>query len=183
MKILITGNPSFNSLCWGLERQLHNHSLKFISRGLGFDLSNTDNVVSAVNDYEIFVNSTHIPDNGQLKILNKLKEVGYQGHVVNISTTSVYWENLSKPKYYYDKLELEKRSKELSNEFCYGQSSLRVSCIAFGSLDSEEKRSNGDPAKKRINLDTAAFYVKALIESSPDININYICLDPIQITH
>lgn len=180
MKILITGNPAFNSLCRGLQTQLSNHELTFISRGLGHDLTNIDWVVEQCMGFDVFINSTNIPDSGQLKILNKLYDHPSLTHIINVSTTRIFWNNKTNYRYFDSKTELESRSKELSNECINFGKKLRVSCIAYGDLDSTQNQKE-TPSSNKIDLEEAAFYIKMIVESPKSYNINYICLDPVRI--
>jgi len=179
MKILITGNPEFQGLCHGLQEVLSMYELKFISRGTGYDLYDFENVSEMAKDYDVFINSTNIPDDGQLKMLDMVYSKWSMGHIINVSTTSVYWNNQTKIKYYEQKLKLEQRSKELSNQSAEFGNDIRISCIAYGQLDTPEQRKHYD-GRKKMSVITAANYIKMLIESPKDINIHYICLDPRQ---
>jgi NADP-dependent 3-hydroxy acid dehydrogenase YdfG len=158
---------------------LKEHDLTFISRGLGHNLLDIDSIVEYSTEFDIFINSTNIPNKGQTRLLSKLYEANTLKHIINISTTSVYWNNQKNLQYYEDKLELETLSKQLSVDCIESGKTLRVSCIAFGALNSDKKQQN-PTGRKLMDLDQAAFYVKMIVESPETININYICLDPIQ---
>lgn len=179
MRIIVTGNPGFEGLCYGLESVLQSYDVTYISRSNGYDLTNIEAMTDIIKDYDILINSTHIPDDGQLNLLNKVYSAWNSGHIINVSTTSVYWNNQKKPKYYEQKLRLEQRSKELSNQSAEFGHNVRVSCIAFGALDTPEKRKSND-GRSKMNVITAANYIKMIIDSPKEININYICLDPRQ---
>lgn len=179
MKILVTGNPDYEGLCYGLREVLSTYNVKYVSRCYGDDLTNIESIAEIAKDYDVLINSTNIPDDGQLRLLDLVYSHWTKGHIINVSTTSVYWNNQNNLKYYEQKLKLEQRSKELSNQSAEFGNNIRVSCIAYGQLDTPEQRARNDNRNK-MSVVTAANYIKMLIESPADININYICLDPRQ---
>lgn len=179
MRIVITGNPNYNGLSHGLKNVLQGYDITFLSRSLGHDLSDINTITDIIKDYDVFVNSTNIPNDGQLKLLDSVYSVWDVGYIINVSTTSVYWNNQKNIDYYTQKLKLENRSKELSNQSVEHGNNIRVSCISFGELDTVSQRNRNDNRNK-LNLLQAASYVKMLIESPSYLNINYICLDPKQ---
>lgn len=72
MRIAITGHTS------GLGKELSDHFISLgndvlgISRSTGFDIiNNQDDIVSAVDNFDLFINNTH-HDNCQTELLNKL---------------------------------------------------------------------------------------------------------------
>lgn len=179
MKILITGNPNYSGLCKGLSRVLETYDVTFISRSLGYDLSDIHNVTKYAANYDVLINSTNIPNDGQLILLDSVYDSWTQGHIINVSTTSVYWNNKNNLEYYNSKLKLEERSKQLSNRSIEDNKKVKVSCVAFGQLDTESQRSRND-GRNKIDLEVAAQYVKFLIDLPKNVNINYLCIDPIQ---
>jgi hypothetical protein len=179
MKILVTGNPNYSGLCSGIKEVLHGRDITYISRSNGYDLTNVESIVDLATGYDIFVNSTNIPNNGQLSLLNSIYNSWTSGQIINVSTTSVFWNNRKNINYYQNKLLLEERSRELSNLSVELGTGPRVSCIAFGELDTESQRLRND-SRNKMMLITAATYIKVLIDSPPAVNINYLCVDPIQ---
>lgn len=179
MRIIVTGNPDYQGLCYGIKHVLDTYDVTYISRNNGYDLSDIERITTVIKDYDVFINSTNIPNDGQLHLLNSVYNAWTIGHIINVSTTSVYWDNQKNLEYYEKKLRLEERSKELSNNSAEFGNNIRVSCIAYGELDTPNQRARNDNRNK-INLITAASYIKMLIDSPSDININYICLDPRQ---
>lgn len=179
MKILITGNPKYEGLAQGLAKVLVDYDITFISRNNGYDLTDVQTITEIAKDYDVFINNTNIPNDGQLKLLDSVYNSWSEGLIINVSTTSVYWDNKKNIDYYNSKLKLEQRSKELSSKSAEHGNKIRVSCIAFGELNTESQRSRQDGRNKMLLTD-AAQYVKILIDSPKTININYICLDPKQ---
>jgi hypothetical protein len=180
MKILVTGSYNYDGLCSGLKEVLYDRDVTYVSRSNGYDLTDIDSIVELTKGYDIFVNSLNIPNNGQLKLLNSVYDRWSSGHIINISTTSVFWNNQKNIEYYHNKSLLEQRSKELSNLSIETGQGPRVSCIAFGALDTASQRLKND-GRTKMSVVTAAIYVKLLIDSPPTTSINYLCLDPIQI--
>jgi len=179
MKILVTGNPSYQGLAQGIYTALNDpldYEVEFIGRHNGWDLRNFDLVADYAKDFDVFINSLYIPNQGQAILLDKVYEKFKQGHIINISSTVVYWDN-GEVQYNNDKSHLEKHSKKLSNECCWNNSNIKVSCIAYGPLDSESKKLD---TQNKISLIEAGNIIKFVIESS-NCNINYLVVDPIQI--
>ncbi len=179
MKILVTGNPNYEGLCQGLSQILTGYDVTFVSRSNGYDLSNVPLITEIARNYNIFINSTNVPNDGQLKLLESIYENCNLEHIINVSTTSVYWTNKKRLDYFESKSRLEQRSKELSSLSIENKNNTRVSCIAFGELNTQSQRDRKDGREKML-LTTAAQYVKLLIDSPPTININYLCVDPRQ---
>jgi NAD(P)-dependent dehydrogenase (short-subunit alcohol dehydrogenase family) len=179
MRILATGNPDYQGLCYGIREVLSSYDVTYVSRSYGNDLTNVESIAKIAKDYDVLINSTNIPDDGQLRLLDLVYNHWTKGHIINVSTTSVYWNNQQNLAYYEQKLRLEQRSKELSNQSAEFGNSIRVSCIAYGRLDTPTQRERNDNRNK-MSVVTAANYIKMLIESPSDININYLCLDPRQ---
>jgi len=175
MKILITGNPEYIGLAQGISTVLKDHDLEFIGRHNDWDIRDFDKVADYAKDFDVFINSLYIPNQGQTVLLDKVYEKFNKGHIINISSTVVYWNN-GDDDYNDDKAALEKHSKKLSNKCCWGNSNIKVSCVAYGPLDSKSKK---ESVQNKISLTDAANAIKFIIESK-DANINYIVIDPIQ---
>lgn len=179
MKIFVTGNPNYDGLCSGLKEVLYDRDVTYASRNFGQDLTDIDSIVELAQGYDILVNSTNIPNNGQIKLLNSVYDRWTSGHIINVSTTSVFWNNQKNIEYYYNKFLLENRSRELSNLSIETGKGPKVSCIAFGALDTTSQRLKND-GRIKMPVVTAATYVKLLIDSPSTVSISYLCLDPIQ---
>jgi short-subunit dehydrogenase len=177
MKILVTGNPNYDGLASGIFQIFKNKNIEFISRFNNWNLFAHHAVAEYAKDFDVFINSTYVPNEGQINILKSVYEKFQQGHIINISSTVVYWNNQKNLDYYNDKVKLENLSKTLSLNGISG-SPIKVSCIAFGELDTSSQRSRNDNRNK-INVYDAATIIEQVIESKN--NISYLNLDPIQI--
>ena len=181
MKIIITGNPNYEGLCKGLYEAYNGNQLEFIGRHNGWDMQDLDAVADYIKDYDVFVNSLLIPDNGQEKLLHKVYKTFKGSHIINISSTTSYWGDGYSPKGYLEsKTALDNASKTYSQYCAFGDSKIRVSNIAFGQLDS--KKINDNSNSKKISLLDAGKLVKWLIDSPRNTNIHYLAVDPIQTT-
>tara|TARA_B100002019_G_C21177535_1_gene551919 strand:- start:280 stop:816 length:537 start_codon:yes stop_codon:yes gene_type:complete len=176
MKILVTGNPSYEGLAKGIAQAMPDYNIDFIGRHNGWRMNDYDTIADKAVEYDVFVNSLYIPSEGQTVLLDKVYNKFEKGHIINISTTSVYWNNGSE-KYLREKGSLEAYSKKLSNKSSWENSPIKVSCIAYGPLDSESQL---DKPGKKISLKEAGSIVKFLVDQPAEINTHYICLDPIQ---
>jgi NADP-dependent 3-hydroxy acid dehydrogenase YdfG len=180
MKILITGNPNYEGLCKGIWEAYNRNMVEFIGRHNGWDMNDAQKVANYAKDYDVFVNSLYGPDGQQYKILEAVYNQFEKGHIINISSTSVYWEGGYSPKNYKEnKLILDGMSKKMSQDSCWGNSDIRVTNIAFGQLNSQSQQARED-GKNKISLLEAGKYVKWLIDQPQHINIHYVCMDPIQ---
>lgn len=131
MKILVTGNPNYEGLAKGIAQAMSNYNIEFIGRHNGWKMNDYDTIAEKAIEYDVFVNSLYIPDEGQTQLLDKVYNRFEKGHIINISTTSVYWNNGS-VKYLREKGSLETYSKKLSNKSSWENSPIKVSCIAYG---------------------------------------------------
>jgi NAD(P)-dependent dehydrogenase (short-subunit alcohol dehydrogenase family) len=179
MKILVTGNPHYDGLCSGINKVLDN--VDFIGRWNGWNMTDFDAIAEKAKDYEVFVNSQFGPNDIQLHILNAVYDKFEKGHIINIGSSSAYWKNGSPQDYIETKSKLEDRSKELSNHACWANKPIRVSCIAYGQLNSQSQKQRD--SRQKIDLVEAAKVIKWIIESPAEYNLHYVALDPIQTTN
>lgn len=176
MKILVTGNPNYDGLASGIYEVFCKSDLEFISRSNGWNLFDHETIAEYAKNFDVFINNSYVPNFGQVNILKSVYSKFNNGHIINISSTVVYWNNLKQIDYYQEKLELEKLSKKLSSD-SVSKGIVKVSCIAFGELDTERQRSRNDNRNK-MNVIKAASVIKNIIDN--DYNISYMNLDPIQ---
>jgi NAD(P)-dependent dehydrogenase (short-subunit alcohol dehydrogenase family) len=177
MKILATGNPNYKGLCSGINSTLDN--VDFIGRWNNWNMEDFEAIGKKAKDYDVFINSQFGPNDLQLHILNSVYNKFNKGHIINISSSSAYWKNGSRQEYIETKCRLEERSKELSNICCWGDSNIRVSCIAFGQLNSQSQKLKND-GRNKIDLIDAAKVIKWLIDDvSKTYNLHYIAMDAI----
>lgn len=179
-RILVTGNPNYEGLCKGIFEAYNHNRVEFIGRHNGWDMNDAEKVANYAKDFDVFVNSLYGPDGQQNKILEAVYSKFEKGHIINISSTSSYWESGYSPQNYIDnKTLLDGMSKKMSNDSCWGNSNIKVSNIAFGQLNSQSQKERKDNRNK-ITLRQAGEFVKWVIDSPADINIHYMAMDPIQ---
>ena len=179
MRILVTGNPNYKGLCKGIYEAYNHNFVEFIGRWNDWDLGDFEKVANYAKDFDVFVNSQYGPNGEQVELFNAVYDKFEEGHIVNISSTSAYWNN-GPEDYLKNKKQLDYISKQKSQIACWGNTPIRVSNIAFGQVESktQEQRDN----KNKISLEEAGKLVKWVIDSPRDMNFHYIALDPIQTT-
>lgn len=177
MKILVTGNPNYDGLCSGISRVLNN--VDFIGRWNGWNMMDFDAIAEKAKDYDVFINSQFGPNDLQLHILNAVYDKFEKGHIINVGSSSAYWKDGSPQEYIETKFKLEERSKELSNHACWANKPIRVSCVAYGQLNSQSQKQRDD-LREKIDLVDAARILKWIIDTPPSYNLHYLSLDPIQ---
>ena len=178
-KILVTGNPNYEGLCKGIYEAYNHNRVEFIGRWNDWDLGDFEKVANYAKDFDVFVNSQYGPDGEQVDILNAVYDKFERGHIINMSSTTSFWGDGYSPEGYLEnKTALDKRSKELCKNVCWGNSKIRMSNIAFGQLNSKTQKLKDD--KHKISLQQAGQLVKWVIDSPTYTNVHYIALDPIQ---
>ena len=179
MRILITGNPNYQGLTQGIVRT-STSGIECIGRWNGWDINDAEKIANHAKNFEIFINSQYGPDGQQLKILEAVYKQFWEGHFINISSTSSYWgDGPSSEDYIKNKTELDDISNRLCKNVCWGPSPIRITNIAFGQLNSASQKKKQDNRKK-LDLEEAGKIVKWVIDSPKEYNIHYISLDPIQ---
>jgi hypothetical protein len=91
MRILVTGNPNYEGLCKGIYEAYNHNFVEFIGRWNGWNMNDSNAIADKAADYDVFVNSQYGPDGQQLDILNAVYDKFDTGHIINISSTSAYW--------------------------------------------------------------------------------------------
>ena len=193
MKIIVTGNSNYEGLCKGIK-QVFGPNVEFIGRWNGWDLTDLDAVADYVKDFDIFINSQYGSNGEQIGLLKKVYAIFKGKHIINISSTSAYWANVSditKPldqpedfpkfdaeNYVKNKTALDEASKELCKNTCWGTNKIRISNIAYGQLASKYQLLRNNVNK--ISLTQAANIIKWVIDSPDNLNVHYVSVDPIQ---
>jgi NAD(P)-dependent dehydrogenase (short-subunit alcohol dehydrogenase family) len=193
MKIIVTGNPNYEGLCKGIK-QVFGPNVEFIGRWNGWNVTDLDAVADYVKDFDIFINSQYGSNGEQITLLKKVYAIFKGKHIINISSTSAYWANVSdttKPldqpedfpkfdveNYVKNKTALDEASKELCKNTCWGTNKIRISNIAYGQLASKYQLLRNNVNK--ISLTQAANIVKWVIDSPDNLNVHYVSVDPIQ---
>ena len=193
MKIVVTGNPNYEGLCKGIYKTF-GPDVEFIGRWNGWDVTDLDAVADYVKDFDVFVNSQYGPNGEQIQLLEKVYPIFKGDHIVNISSTTSWWDKVwdtTKPmdliegfpeddqaRYFQNKMNLDIMARKLSKNVCWGTNKIRISNIAFGQLASKYKVQKNHVNK--ISLTQAASIVKWVIDSPTNMNVHYIAVDPIQ---
>tara|TARA_Y200000002_G_C22540713_1_gene603850 strand:- start:176 stop:799 length:624 start_codon:yes stop_codon:yes gene_type:complete len=193
-RIIVTGNPNYEGLCKGIYEAYNHNRVEFIGRWNGWDVNNLDAIADYIKDFDIFVNSQYGPNGEQVTLLKKVYPIFKGNHIINISSTSAFWDkkpDTSKPldvpegfpefsqeNYVKNKNALDEESKKLCKYVCWGTNKIRISNIAFGQLRSKYKIQKDN--KNKISLLQAGQMVKWVIDSPSNMNLHYIAMDPIQ---
>ena len=138
MNILCTGNPAHITVASAVKQ--YYPTANFASRATGYDftLPEVDELFKKnIINYNVFINSSHIQEGIQLKLLNmtvsKWTEADIKGHIINIGTTAEWVDNPEYSEYIRAKQELRRRSLELNNET--GITGVKTTHIIVGGIN------------------------------------------------
>ena len=181
-KIFITGNPN-TGLAKGLASVFPNAD--FVSRTQGCDLetrANMEAVAKKAIEYDVFINNSalwHFRQTLLLELVWKLSETaGKSLHVVCIGSTTDRVAKGSSWIYQQEKKALRNYCNQLALQSVWSEKNVpRVNLISFGTLDNNEEK---HPGRKCMSIHDAASYVKWIVESPSNVNINEISVDRIQ---
>jgi hypothetical protein len=148
MNILCSGNPTHQTVASAISKTFPD--AHFASRATGYDLrlldlKNESYFRNRIINYNVFINSSFIAVDVQLKLL----EITYQewmradikGHIVNIGSTAENSNNQQYANYVKSKRLLRKRSLELNEES--GISGVRTThAIVDGINDGKSEHAN-----------------------------------------
>ena len=178
--MIITGNPKE-----GLAEALYKLYPKavFCSRTTGYDLTNTDHMFSFANECtkhdEIIINSA-LWRFHQTVLLDLVYKAVYnakkKAHIVCIGSTTDRTKKGQAWLYSAEKKALRDYCNSLSLVAVW-HSGPKVSYLSLGTLDNNQEK---HPTRSTLRRDTAAYYIKWLLEQPEDVNINEISIDPMQ---
>ena len=180
MKILISGNPNF-----GLAQALHKMypDATFCSRRNEYELTNKQGrqefAQLAVLCDVIIVNAAlwQFQQTVLLDTVYKaLVEAKKQAHIVVIGSTTDRVKNGKAWLYNAEKKALRDYSNTLGLTGVWA-SGPKITYISFGTLSNNQKK---HPDRKCMNIDTAAEYIKWIVEQPKHLNINELSIDPMQ---
>jgi hypothetical protein len=171
--ILCTGNPNGNTIASAIQKKFP--QAEFVSRATGHDLrfwdpGSEDLFRNKIKDYNIFINSSFICNNGQLALLEATYQEwannGIQGHIINIGSTSewlgindVQINDDAQGNYSIQKRALRDRSLQLNNK-----KGIKTSHIIAGGLN------DGKPEHATwLNLDHVADAIAWILANPADI--------------
>ena len=183
MKIMMTGNPDY-----GLAEKFAVvcPQTDFVSRTNSYDLCSKEgrNIIAQSSlSYDVFINSSALYQFNQTLVLEtvwkKWKENNKQGHIINIGSTVDRSTKGAEWIYPQEKKALKSLSHQYAMMGLWGGSGIKVSYIAFGSLQTKKVHEK-HPDRKLMNVTQAAEYIKWIMDAPTNININELHMDPIQ---
>lgn len=187
MKILITGNP---------KKDIANAVLKLyptastVSRSLdstySLDLSIKENIFKLAKislDYDIFINCALIPDFGQTHILQAVwtewKDNNKNGHIINFGSAVDYYYRPDNRLYPIEKRALRDLNRSLTKHVNWFDSKIKCTYFSFGGVSTEKTEKQWGHFH-HFTPDQIANYLKWIIESPLDCNIDELHMTPIQ---
>lgn len=178
--ILITGNPNT-----GLAKSLKKiyPDANFVSRVSGVDLTSDEGraiFLERVKEADVIINSSALWRFNQVVLLDliykKCKEINHNPHIICVGSTT---DRSSKGTQW-----LYNAEKKALRDYCnsLGMISVwsggpKITLISLGSLSNVQYK---HPDRTCINIDTAAEYIKWIIDQPKHLSINEISIDPIQ---
>jgi len=181
--MIITGNKSTN-----LAKEIYNlyPDAVFCSRNTGYDLTiNADQDKfsnECLNHEVIIINSALWKFNQTIlldKVYKKCVEHSHRPHIITIGSTTDRVKN-SKPWLYNAE---KKALRDYSNTLSLGgvwDDKPKVTYISFGTISNNQEK---HPDRKCLDINSAAHYIKWVIDQPKNISINEISIDPLQINY
>ena len=183
MKILISGNPNFG-LAEAIGKELNEHELTFVSRTTHkLDLTKAENqqVFAEMSiDYDIVIINSALWKFNQTLLLEavykKLKAEGRQTLIICIGSTTDRVMKATDWLYNAEKKALRDYCNSLGMSGVWAKNP-RVTLISFGSLSNVQEK---HPDRKTIPIQSAAKYIKWILDQPAGFHINEISVDPLQ---
>jgi hypothetical protein len=181
MKILITGNPNA-----GLAHSLSilYPEATFISRNTGYDLTTIkgqEACADLVLDYDVFINNSALWKFNQTVLLDtvykKCVEKKHRPHIICLGSTTDRVKNGKIWLYNAEKKALRDYCNTLGLNGAWGEGP-KITLISFGSLSNVQHKY---PERKCLDIDTAARYIKWIVDQPNNLCINEISIDPLQV--
>ncbi len=162
IRVICTGNPNNPGIANELLKEFPNTYC--LHRSMGVDLvtqQGLDYFKSIINQYDVFVNVSNIPNATQEKLLKIAHQAGMKGHVFNIGSIAEY-EKWSQeiPTYSAEKLQLRKTSLELCSKF------FKTTHVVVGGFQDYENNSS-----TRMHPNEIIKIIKYIIDSPINIPI------------
>lgn len=180
MKILITGNPQK-----GLAAELARiwPDATFVSRSTGHDLTNDstwDAVADLALEHDAFINSSALWRFNQTLLLQKVYtrsvEAKHDLRIVCIGSTVDRGTKGSDWIYQQEKKALRSYCNSL-NMLSTWNGGPRITLISLGSLSNVQHK---HPDRICMPIDSAAAYVKWVLDQPNDVVVNEVSIDPRQ---
>ena len=183
MKILISGNPTFG-LAEALNTELSQHELTFVSRTThNMDLTKAEcqqQFADMSLDADLVIINSALWKFNQTLLLEavykKLKAAGKQTLIICIGSTTDRVMKATDWLYNAEKKALRDYCNSLSMTGVWAKNP-RVTLISFGSLSNVQAK---HPDRITIPIQSAASYVRWLLEQPAEFHINEISIDPLQ---
>jgi NADP-dependent 3-hydroxy acid dehydrogenase YdfG len=178
--MLISGNPKF-----GLARSLQKlyPYATFCSRANGFDLTtkkDQQKFAEIAKDHDIIIICSALWKFHQTVLLDTVYKNCIENktlpHIICIGSTTDRVKN-GKPWLYNAE---KKALRDYCNTLALGgvwDKKPKITYVSFGTLDNNQDK---HPNRRCLSIDTAAEYLKWILEQPKSININEISLDPMQ---
>lgn len=180
MKILISGNSEFG-LSASVGKLFDN--VTYASRKTGYDLvekNGREEFAKEALKHDVIIINAALWQFQQTVLLDAvyktLKEGKSEAHIVVIGSTTDRVKNGKAWLYNAEK----KALRDYSNTLALGgvwSNMPKVSYISFGTLNNNQHK---HPDRRCMDIDTAAEYIKWVIDQPRHIAINEISIDPVQ---
>jgi hypothetical protein len=183
MKILVAGNPNFG-LAQSLKNALIDHELTFASRSSGYDLAESksqERFASESVNYKVVILCSALYKFNQTVLLDRVykscSEANTRNYIICIGSTTDRVKKGGAWLYNAEKKALRDYCNTLGLNGVWA-GGPKLTLISFGSLSNVQSK---HPTRKCMNIDTAASYVKWLIDQPSNICVNEISIDPMQV--
>lgn len=187
MKILLTGNPKKDiaeKIC-KLYPTAHTIS-RSDDATYTLDLSKTENLkkVAGISlNYDVFINSSLLMDFAQTKLLQYVwtewKDNDKSGHIISFGSAVDYYFRPDNRLYPIEKRALRDLNRSLSKHVNWFDSKIKTTYFSFGGVDTDKTMHQWSHFH-HLKQDDIAAYVKWIIESPINCNIDELHITPIQ---
>jgi NAD(P)-dependent dehydrogenase (short-subunit alcohol dehydrogenase family) len=187
MKILMTGNPEKD-----IAKQVAAlyDDINFVCRSSNADYkidlskeTNQDRLAVISKDYEVFINSSLVPNFGQTQILQKVwtewRDSNKAGHIINFGSAVDYYYRPDNRLYPVEKRALRDLNRSLTKHCNWFDSKIRCTYFSFGGVSTEKTKEQWGHYK-HFDTTEIAEYLKWIIESPIHANIDEMHITPIQ---
>ena len=178
--MLITGNKNE-----GLAAALYKlyPDAEFISRETGYDFgkkADMERCAEAAVMHDVIINCSALFRFHQTSLLDiiykKCQVEKHRPHIVNIGSTTDRVKKGGSWLYNAEKKALRDYSNTLGLSGVWSEGP-KISYISFGTLSNNQEK---HPTRKVMDIDTAAEYIKWIIDAPKHFNINELSIDPMQ---
>lgn len=179
--MLITGNPE-KGLAQALAK-IYPDAV-FCSKSNGFDLCKKEDQEKFANlclEHDVIINCVALWRFEQTTLLDVIYKMcvanNHAPHIISIGSTTDRVKNGKPWLYNAEKKALRDYSNTLALGGVWDKQKPKISYISFGTLSNNQEK---HPDRKCLDIDTAAQYIKWLINQPKYVNINEVSIDPMQ---